>query len=102
MLALRNQAMARKIAKRECVDISDCARTAGGDYVLKTFVDGIDYCDASREAWIWSIGKLLRPLPSVMADGSRITLQPGTFLASTTSRMYTAGVSEAIECVFLR
>lgn len=99
---MRNQAMARKLSARKCIDVSGCRRTAAGDYILERFNDNRDYCDASTEDWIWSIGKLLRPLPSVMADGSRETLPIGTFLASTSSRHYSAGESESIECVWLR
>lgn len=103
---MRNQAMQRKLDERKCLDVSSARRTVGGDYVLDAawgkFLDGVDYCDAKTESWIWSIGKLLRPLPSVMADGSRETLPLGTLLASTTPRHYTAGESKVIECVFLR
>lgn len=99
---MRNQAMQRKLTSGECLDVSACRRTAAGDYVLEGFVDGVDYCDAKLEAWIWSIGKLLRPLPSVMADGARETLEPGTIIASSSSKFYTACQSETVECVFLR
>lgn len=95
----RNQAMARKLRSGDCTDVSKCRRTATGDYVLEDFEDGQDYCDVSSESWIWSIGKLLRPLPSVLADGSRETLPVGTFLASTDGRHYNGGESEVIECV---
>lgn len=98
----RNQAMARSLRAGQCINVSECRRTAAGDYILERFEDGQDYCDASSESWIWSIGKLLRPLPSVMADGSRETLPVGTFLASTSGRHYSAGDSEVIECVWLR
>src|SRR5437660_9056484 len=99
---MNNKAMQRKLRSGECVDISTCRRTATGDYVLERFVMDLDYCDAKAEAWIWSVGRLLRPLPSVMADGTRVTLPAGTYLASTSSRWYSAGVSEVAECVFLR
>lgn len=100
--AMRNQAMARKLAKRECLDISRCERTAGGDYLLEVFRDEVDYCDAAQEAWVWSIGKLLEPADTVMANGDMRTLPAGTFLASLSSRHYSAGESQVIECVWLR
>jgi hypothetical protein len=97
-----NLAMQRKLRAREAIDVSGCRRTATGDYILKEFRYDTDYCDAKTEDWIWSVGKVLKPLPSVMADGSRETLPAGTFLASTSARHYSAGESDVIECVWLR
>lgn len=99
---MRNQAMQRKLNSHKCVDISNCRRTTTGDYLLETFVENVDYCDAVQEAWVWSIGKTLAPLPSVMADGTRETLPAGTFLASLSDKFYSMGESKTIECVFLR
>jgi hypothetical protein len=100
---MRNQAMYRKLKSGRAIDISRCPRTAAGDYVLNEFVEGKNYCDARQDTWIWSIAKILRPLPSVMADGSRITLQPGTYLASKEQRFYHGQQStSAYECVYLR
>ena len=102
-LNLRNKAMQRKLEERRAIDLAPCARTATGVYVLEKFVEGLDYCDSSREAWVWSIAKLTRPLPSVMADGSRRTLGPGLYLAAMDSRFYHAGhPASAYDCVFLR
>jgi hypothetical protein len=104
--AFSNKAMQRMLDAGKALDVSKARRTAAGDYILDAswgkFMEEVDYCDATTETWIWSIGKVLRPLPSVMADGTRETLQPGTFLASTSGRHYSAGESEAIECVWLR
>lgn len=97
-----NMAMQRKLKAGRAVDISDRPRTATGDYLLASFEEGKDYCDARAQSWVWSIGKLLRPLPSVMADGSRITLPAGSYLASLTSRYYNPEESQTIECVFVR
>jgi hypothetical protein len=85
---LHNKAMQRKLKQHRAIDLSLCERTIAGDYVLVTFDDGRDYCDATAEAWIGSIGKLVRPLPSAMATGERRVLEPGVFLASTTARFY--------------
>ena len=101
---MRNQAMQREIDLGRCIDVSKCARTTTDDYVLESFRDNMYYCDADREVWIWSIGKVTRPLPAVMADGTRRTLEVGTFLASTDARHYSPGNINAdwIECVWLR
>jgi len=99
-MTMINRAMQRKLKTHQAVDVSGCERTATGDYVLPEFRDGFDYCDAKSEEWIWSIGKLLRPLPSVMANNERRELPVGTFLASTSSRYYPD--SETVECVWLR
>lgn len=98
-----NRAMSDKLKARKAVDVSKCRRTATGAYVLAQFNDdGVDYCDALTGDWIWSIGKTLSPLPSVLADGSREVLPAGTFLAATDSRFYSMGESQTIECVWLR
>jgi len=94
--------MQRMLERGDCVDVSACQRTATGDYVLEAFVDGVDYCDAVAEVWIWSIGRTLRPLPAVLADGSRLVLPAGTYLASRSNHLYSSGESETIKCVFLR
>lgn len=99
---MKNQAMQRKLIKRKAIDVSTCERTAAGDYLLAEFVEGKDYCDALAEAWIWSIERVLRPLPSVMANGERRLLAPGQYLASTTTRFYSPNKSAAFECVWLR
>jgi hypothetical protein len=97
-----NQAMQRKLTQRAAIDISQCERTVTGDYVLMEFDGGKDYCDATAEAWVWSIARVLRPLPSVMANGERRVLQPGEFLASTTARFYVPNEKTPFECVWLR
>ena len=97
-----NKAMERKLECGECVDVSECERTATGDYVLKQFVEDADYCDAREERWIFSIGRLLRPVTLVMADNERREFPAGAILASTSTRHYSAGRSQVIECVFLR
>lgn len=100
---MNNRAMQRKLERREAIDVSGCERTATGDYLLREFVDGVDYCDAKTEDWIWSIGKLLRPLPSVMANNERRELPAGSFLASTSTRYYhPESASDTFECVWLR
>lgn len=79
-----NIRMREKIQAREAIDLKDVPRTVMGDYILICFVEGVDYCDSSRDAWIWSIG--LRK-----ADGM--------IFASTTTEFYQ---HPDFECLFLR
>jgi hypothetical protein len=102
-LPLKNRAMARQLASGACVDLKDCLRTATGDYVVTaaSFRSDSDYCDSSRELWIWSIARVKRPLPSKMVDGSAMTIEPDTYLASPTTRFH--GIETGtLECVWLR
>jgi hypothetical protein len=65
-----NQAMKRKIDDGEAIDLRHCARQ-GPYYILKEFVDDVDYCDGQKEQWIWSIGRRKKDgviLASPMAD----------------------------------
>jgi len=98
-----NRAMERKIALGRCIDIGDAPRTAADDYLLTAFARNIDYCDAAAGRWIWSIAEVLKPLPSVMRDGSRRLIAPGMYLASTSSKFYTRDDAlPCLKCVFLR
>jgi hypothetical protein len=99
---MRNQAMARKLKAGKAIDISSRPRTKRGDYVLAGFTDDVDYCDATQEAWVWSIGKLLEPVETTMMNGDVVILPAGTILASLDSNHYSAGQSQIIECVWLR
>lgn len=54
--AMHNRAMASKILKGEAIDISDRPRE-GRYVVLDRFFGDTDYCDASTEQWIWSVGR---------------------------------------------
>jgi hypothetical protein len=54
---MHNRAMLRKLTAGDCVDVSDCARTPEGFYILTEFKEGLDYADGAAERWIWSIGK---------------------------------------------
>jgi hypothetical protein len=47
--------MQHVISKGECVDISKSERNSDGNYILTDFIEGLDYCDAVSEEWIWSI-----------------------------------------------
>lgn len=81
MLNLRMKEM---VESKEAIDVSSCGRTPEGHYVLTSFVEDVDYCDAKLERWIWSIGR------------NRTT---GQILASTSSEFYE---HPDFECLFLR
>jgi hypothetical protein len=53
---MHNRAMARKLHTHRAIDVSNMPRE-GHYYVLGKVIDGMDYCDAETEQWIWSIGK---------------------------------------------
>jgi hypothetical protein len=55
----RNRGIKRKLAEGTAIDVSDCPRE-GQYYVLDQVIEGKDYCDGKRGAWIWSIGKRRR------------------------------------------
>jgi hypothetical protein len=75
--------MKERLDAREAIDLSPCKRE-GRYYVVETYVDGVDYCDAKTEAWIWSIGR---------------RLSDGVILASTQADLYQ---NPAFECLWLR
>lgn len=99
-----NLRMQEKLEAGEAFDVSTCARTDDGDYILETNghedLDR-DFCDAEQEHWIWSIGKLLVPR-EVMIAGKAQFLPAGTYLASTSGKHYSQGLSTTVECVWLR
>lgn len=80
---MHNKAMERKFRDGKAIDLSDCARE-GGFYIIDSYREGFDYCDAKTERWIWSIGK---------------RLSDGVILASTGVDLYQ---NEAFECLWLR
>jgi hypothetical protein len=82
---MRNKAMARKLRKGEAVDVSGFNRTPDGDYRLPDFADGMDYCDARDEEWIWSIGRYRHN---------------GVILASRSNKFYPS--TAEVECLWLR
>jgi hypothetical protein len=81
---MHNKAMERKVLTGECLDISKHRNADEGVYVLPEFIDGKDYADCEREAWIWSIGR---------------ELATGKIVASTDTRYYQ---HPEFECLFLR
>jgi len=81
---LSNLRMAEKLTSGECVDLSSCKRTKEGDYILTQFTEGVDYCDADTENWIWSIG---------------CNNKTGKILASTSAKFYD---NPSFVCLWLR
>ena len=81
---MQNKRMEEKITKGEAVDLSQCERTKEGFYILDDFIEDLDYCDAEKEYWIWSIG---------------IHYETGKILASTSSIFYQ---NPEFECLWLR
>lgn len=81
---MRNLAMKFKLTMGLAIDLSENNINADGDIILTEFVDGMDYCHAKKEAWIWSIGK---------------HKQHGYMLASYTTKFYQ---NENFQCLFLR
>lgn len=58
---MKNKYMEKAIRDGECIDLSDNEMTPDGKYyIVDDFEDGIDYCNAKTEEWIWSIGKNLK------------------------------------------
>ena len=53
---MHNLAMKHLLDTREAIDVSSRPRI-GDYYVLDSFVEDVDYCDAKREIWIRSIGE---------------------------------------------
>lgn len=85
---LENKRMAEKLSTKEALSVRDEGESCGdGFYILRRFVENVDYCDPDLEAWIWSIGR------------NRIT---GEIWASSTSQFYSANQDAEWECLFLR
>lgn len=103
---LVNQSMAHALLEGHALDVllegeelvagGQCA-DAVGFFRLRRFVEGVDYCDPSREAWVWSIGRALQP--GVIKPMGFITYAAGDILASLSSNLYQ---HPKFECLFLR
>lgn len=87
---LQNKRMAEKLSDFDAEDLSQCERTPEGYYILTgelaspDRIEGTDFCDASNEAWIWSIGQHKKT---------------GQVLASTDTIFYK---NPEYECLWLR
>jgi hypothetical protein len=80
---MRNVRMKEKLDSHEAVDVSPFPRE-GNYFVLDSYADDIDYCDAASESWVWSIGRRKRD---------------GRILASLTADLYQ---NPDFECLWLR
>jgi hypothetical protein len=78
--------MQSKLASREAIDVMHIGERCeeSGVYKLHSFIEDVDYCDAEREAWIWSIGK---------------NRETGEIRASTDTRFYE---DPEWQCIWLR
>ncbi len=85
---MMNLAMRRALEEGSAIDVSGFERTFDGNYILPTFEEDFDYCDAKSEDWIWLIARLEQPMKVKMADSAERTLPTGTFIASTTAKFY--------------
>ena len=81
---MRNQAMRRKLESGEALDVEKLLAVAApeagdiyrGTFHLDRFVDDADYCVASTEQWIWSIGRRLSDGEIFAALDSRFYQNP--------------------------
>ena len=80
---VNNRQMARKLTTRRALDLSMHPRV-GEYYILDKVIERMDYCDAVREVWIWSIGR---------------RKSDGVILASTKGDLYQ---NPEYECLWLR
>lgn len=81
---MNNLVMERKIKNGKAIDVSKCERDGDGNYILESFTEDIDYCDASTETRIWSIGE---------------HVETGRILAATNVKFYQ---NPAYKCLWLR
>ena len=79
-----NRAMLEKVKNGDAIDLSKNEKNKNGRYILKRFVEDMDYCDLMTGEWIWSIGK---------------HLTTGEILASTDTEFY---MHPDYVCLFLR
>lgn len=77
--------MEKALQENEALDVRKIGEEISpGVFKLKYFEEGVDYCDARTENWIWSIGK------------NKTT---GEIFASLDTRFYS---NKEFECLWLR
>lgn len=82
---MKNLRMREKLDLGECIDVNKIGHSIGvGLFVLDEYHDGVDYCDAANDQWIWSIGK---------------NAVSGTIVAAIDTRFYQ---NAQYECLWLR
>lgn len=77
--------MERKLKSGECIDVRKFGKEIGpGLFELPFFEDEVDFCDAEKEDWIWSVGE---------------RYSDGKIFAATNSRFYQ---NDQYRCLWLR
>jgi hypothetical protein len=80
-----NQAMAQKLKIGVALNVLiEGKEVKPGLYQLKRFIEGVDYCDPTKDRWIWSIGR---------------NVFDGQIFASSDARFYE---DPNWECLYLR
>lgn len=79
---MHNKAMKRKLDEGECLDVAKIGTEVKGEgkgrvFQLTRFEDGIDYCIAETEEWIWSIGRRKSDQTVFAATDARYYMCPG-------------------------
>lgn len=80
---MNNKAMERKVALGEAIDVSN-GHIGNVYYKIDEYREGVDYCDAKNEIWIWSIGR---------------RYSDGLIIAASNTSMYQ---NPEFECLWLR
>jgi len=82
---MTNYPMQQLLEKHEAYDVAIIGKKIDSNtYKLYRFVEGVDYCIAAEERWIWSIGRCRKT---------------GQIFASTTTIYYQ---NPDFECMWLR
>lgn len=58
-----NLRMEEKLKAGECLDVNKIGKPhpqMPRVWILPEVIDGMDYCDAAGESWIWSIGRNIK------------------------------------------
>lgn len=96
---MNNLAMERKLKAHQAIDVAAMPRL-GPYYVISeaSFDGDKDYCDASTESWVWSIGKCDRDF-SFVHDTITHLAPAGTILISLDNDLY---LRDGVTCLWLR
>lgn len=55
---MKNLRMCEKLNLGECLNVREIGHEISqGFFELDRYEDGVDYCDALTEQWVWSIGR---------------------------------------------
>ena len=85
---MNNERMMEKLKTGEAIDVGAIGEKVpshtGHVWMIHNYMEGVDYCDAESEIWIWSIGK---------------NKQDGKYYAASDARFYG---NPLFDCVWLR